>query len=121
MGPVSIAELLKAPPDPPLVAARARYFLDCVLEQFPMWLYLYKEVLAPGHDLYARATLEPDYFTHYSVSFSTEKIEGYIQPGDFSLPVSEFAVDCADPDFRKQFAAIIADSRLQQIDLSGLP
>jgi hypothetical protein len=86
-----------------------------------MWLYLYKEVLAPGHDLYAWATLEPDYFTHYSVSFSPEKIEGFIKPTDFSLPVSKLAVDCADPDFWKQFAAIIADSRLQQIDLSGLP
>jgi hypothetical protein len=116
-----IAQLFEALPDPPLVAARARYLIDRVLEQFPMWLYIYQEVLAPGHDLYARATLEPDEMTHYSVSFSPEKIEGYIPPGDFSLPGSEFAVDCADPDFRKQFAAILADSRLQQIDLSGLP
>jgi hypothetical protein len=118
--PSRIEELLAEPPDPPLVAARARYFLDRVLEQFPMWEYLYKEVLLRGHDLYASATLSPDPWEHYLAHFSPGKIEGRIQPGLF-VPVSEFAVDCADPDFRKQFAASLADPRLQQIDLSGLP
>src|SRR5262249_40974623 len=109
------------PPAPPLVAVRARYLLDRVLEQFPLWWYWYKESFMRGHDLYARAILSPDCITRHKVSFSPAKIEGRIEPSDFSLPVSEFAVDCADPDCRKQSAASLADPPLQQIDLSGLP